>query len=131
MITEIDEAPLPQGQLTLQTVTMPKDTNSSGDIFGGWLISQMDMAGATAASRIARGRVATVSIDKMSFMVPVKVGNVVSTYTEIESIGRSSIQILVEVWMTNPWEETLVKVTEGTFVFVAIDGSGNTRAIVR
>jgi acyl-CoA thioesterase YciA len=129
MITELDEFPTPQGELMLQTVAMPKDTNASGDIFGGWLLSQMDIAGGVAAARIAQGRVATVAIDRMSFMVPVKVGSVVSCYTEIQSIGRSSIQVLVEVWMTAAWDHDPVKVTEGVFVFVAIDEKGRTRAI--
>ena len=129
MITELDESPSPQGELALQTVAMPRDTNAAGDIFGGWLVSQMDLAGAITSAHIAQGRVSTVAIDKMSFMVPVKVGNVVSCYTDVVSIGRSSIQVQVEVWMMKPWEEGLTKVTEGVFVFVAIDESGLTRNI--
>lgn len=127
MITDLDETPVPEGKLVLKTVAMPKDTNAFDDIFGGWLVSQMDMAGSIAAAEVAGGRVATVAIDEMSFMVPVKVGNLVSCYTEIESIGKSSIQVLVSVWMSMPWESELTKVTEGTFVFVAIDQNGRTR----
>jgi acyl-CoA thioesterase YciA len=129
MITELDENPVPQGDLMLQTVAMPKDTNATGDIFGGWLLSQMDIAGGVAASQIAQGRVATVAIDRMNFMVPVKVGSVVACYTDILSIGRSSIQVQIEVWMTNSWESDPVKVTEGVFVFVAIDENGRTRIV--
>ncbi len=126
----LDSTPLPSGELALQTVAMPKDTNAAGDIFGGWLVSQMDIAGAITASKFAGGRVATVAIDGMSFMVPVKVGSLISCYTEILSVGRSSIQIQVEVWTDNLHNnEAKHKVTEGTFVFVAIDGNGNTRAI--
>lgn len=130
MMTEIDSAPQPTGELTLQTSPMPKDTNAAGDIFGGWLVSQMDIAGGIAAAKIAKGRVATVAIDRMSFMIPVKVGSVVSCYTEIQKIGRSSIQIQVEVWMCNPGQEERQKVTEGLFVFVALDGEGKTRSIL-
>ena len=129
-----DEAPAPSGELALQTIAMPRDTNASGDIFGGWLLSQMDLAGGIAAARIARGRVATVAIDSMSFLVPVKVGSVVSCHTEVLGVGRSSIQVRVEVWATtarSEWsgEVAQTKVTEGTFVFVAIDDKGRTRPV--
>jgi acyl-CoA thioesterase YciA len=133
MMRSIEETPVPSGELALQTIAMPKDTNASGDIFGGWLLSQMDLAGGVAAAKVARGRVATVAIDRMSFMVPVKVGAVVSCYTEILSVGRSSIQVQVEVWsrMAGGTAEAAShnKVTEGTFVFVAIDQNGRTRAV--
>lgn len=131
MITDLDENPKPTGELALQTVPMPKDTNASGDIFGGWLVSQMDLAGAVTAAKVARGRVATVAIDKMTFMVPVKVGSVVSCYTTIEDIGRSSVTVQVEVWMSTivAQQDQLTKVTEGRFVFVAIDENRRTRAI--
>jgi len=125
----LDQTPSPSGELALQTVPMPKDTNSSGDIFGGWLVAQMDTAAGIAAARVAKGRVATVAIDSMSFMIPVKVGSVVSCYTDILSIGRSSIQIRVEVWMELLGTDEIQKVTEGTFVFVALDKDGRTRAI--
>lgn len=127
----LDTEPKPTGQLMLQTVAMPKDTNSAGDIFGGWLVSQMDLAGSVAAAHIAKGRVATVAIDRMSFMIPVKVGSVVSCYTDLINIGRSSIQVQVEVWMCEPASTDAVKVTEGIFVFVALDEQGKTRMIQR
>ena len=130
MINDIDEPPKPSGELALQTLAMPKDTNSANDIFGGWLVSQMDLAGAITASRVADGRVATVAIESMSFMIPVQVGNVGSCYTEVMSIGRSSIKMQIEVWIDSlAGNEFKQKVTEGTFIFVAIDESGNTRAI--
>jgi acyl-CoA thioesterase YciA len=132
-VSAIDETPRPSGELALQTIAMPKDTNANGDIFGGWLLSQMDLAGGIAAAKVARGRVATVAIDRMSFMVPVQVGAVVSCYTEVISVGRSSIHVQVEVWsrMTGNIGEpgSHNKVTEGTFVFVAIDENGRTRAV--
>lgn len=129
MISHLDDTPQPTGQLMLQTSPMPKDTNASGDIFGGWLVSQMDIAGGIAASQIAKGRVATVAIDRMSFMIPVKVGSIVSCYTEVLNIGRSSIQVQVEVWMRELSSSEPVKVTEGIFVFVALDQHGRTRVI--
>ena len=120
--------PEPVGELTLQTVAMPRDTNATGDIFGGWLVSQMDLAGGIAAARVARGRVATVAIDEMSFLVPVKVGSLVSCHTKVLSIGRSSARVQVEVWVKDIYSGAS-KVTQGLFVFVAIDDAGRTRAI--
>ncbi len=128
-MTELDMMPQPSGELTLQTVAMPKDTNAAGDIFGGWLVSQMDIAGAITASEIAAGRVATVAIENMSFMIPVKVGSVVSCHTDIIEIGRSSIKIQVEVWMKEAHNNQSLKVTEGVFVFVALNEQGKTRNI--
>ncbi len=124
---DIDDTPLPSGELALQTLAMPADTNPSGDIFGGWLMSQMDLAGSITASRRAQGRTATVAVTGMAFLTPVKVGSVVSCYTDIVEVGRSSIRINVEVWI-NPHKDP-VKVTEGEFVFVAIDDRGRTRAV--
>ena len=125
----IDSAPIPQGDLSLQTVAMPKDTNPNGDNFGGWLLSQMDIAGMVTASEVANGRVATVAIDGMAFLTPVHVGAVVSCYCDVLEIGRSSIRIMVEVWINSPHDGEPLKVTEGEFVFVAIDKSGRTRTI--
>lgn len=125
----IDPPPKPSGELVLQTIAMPRDTNANGDIFGGWLVSQMDLAGGVAASKRARGRVATVAIDRMSFMVPVRVGALVSCHAELLSIGRSSMEINIEVWASYSSVREVTKVTEGTFIFVAIDDHGRTRAI--
>ena len=120
----------PQGELALQTIAMPKDANYHGDIFGGWLLSQMDLAGAVVARRTAHGRVATVAADSMVFLRPVPVGSVVSCYARMLQIGRSSMQILVEVWVGDLQHEQQ-KVTEGKFTFVAIDEQGRTRAVQR
>ncbi len=128
-MNDIDSTPLPQGELALQTVAMPKDTNANGDIFGGWLLSQMDLAGGIAAGDVARGRVATVAIDGMAFLTPVHVGAVVRCYTDVLEIGRSSIRIMVEVWIDSKHDGEPIKVTEGEFVFVAIDENGRTRAV--
>jgi acyl-CoA thioesterase YciA len=130
-MNDIDSTPLPQGDLALQTVAMPKDTNASGDIFGGWLLSQMDIAGGIAAAEVAAGRVATVAIDGMAFLTPVHVGAVVTCYTDVLELGRTSVRIMVEVWINSKHDGDPIKVTEGEFVFVAIDQNGRTRAIAR
>ena len=126
---DINSTPTPQGELALQTLAMPKDTNANGDIFGGWLLSQMDIAGAITAGEVAGGRVATVAIDGMVFLTPVHMGAVVSCYADVLDIGRSSIRIMVEVWINSQHDGEPIKVTEGEFVFVAIDEAGRTRAI--
>ena len=125
----IDETPRPQGELALQTVAMPADTNANGDIFGGWLLSQMDIAGGVAASEVAGGRVATVAIQGMSFLTPVHVGAVVSCYCDVLETGRSSVRILVEVWINAKQDGEPLKVTEGEFIYVAIDENKLTRPI--
>lgn len=119
----------PQGNLALQIIALPCTTNGFNDIYGGWLVSQMDIAGTSIAAKIAKGRVATVSIDHMSFLVPVEVGSQLSFYTETLSVGRSSVQIRVEVWSKDLITDDWRKVTEATFVFVAIDNKGRTRAL--
>jgi acyl-CoA thioesterase YciA len=125
----IDENPRPQGELALQTVAMPKDTNANGDIFGGWLLSQMDIAGGVAAAEVAGGRVATVAIQGMSFLTPVHVGALVSCYCDILDTGRSSVRVLIEVWINSQHDGEPIKVTEGEFIYVAIDDNKRTRAI--
>ena len=129
-MNNINESPKPIGKLISQTIAMPRETNANGDIFGGWLVSQMDLAGAVTARARAKGRVATVAIDSMAFLRPVPVGAVVSCYTRMQDIGRSSMQILVEVWIVED-EGGLAKVTEGHFTFVAIDENGRTRSVPR
>lgn len=125
------EGERPAGELTLQTFSMPGDTNANGDIFGGWLVSQMDLAGAITAGRVARGRVVTVAIDAMTFIRPVAVGSVVSCHTEVARVGNTSVQVQVEVWARQYTETCQHKVTEGLFVFVAIDDDGGKRPIPR
>lgn len=119
----------PSGQLALQTVAMPADTNPRGEVFAGWLLSQMDLAGAITAVKVARGRIATVAVSGMSFLAPVHVGAVVSCYTKVAEVRRSSISIHIEVWISHKSTFEPVKVTEGEFVFVALDESGKTRRL--
>lgn len=125
-----DTDPTPAGDLALQILAMPKDTNGSGDIFGGWLVSQMDLAAGIATKRITRGRSATVSIKNVHFLAPVPVDSVISCYAEILEIGRSSMHISIEAWIPSPVpDEAQRKVAEGLFIFVAIDENGRTRRI--
>ncbi|GAB2189827.1 acyl-CoA thioesterase [Sessilibacter sp. MAH2] len=126
---ELDETPLPNGELALQTVAMPGSTNASGDVYAGWLLSQMDIGGSMVAQEIAGGRVTTVAVGSMAFLRPVPVGSQIRCYVETLEVGRSSIKALVEVWLKAPQSLELMKVTEGEFVFVAIDANGRTRPI--
>ena len=113
----------------LRTVAMPKDANSNGDIFGGWLLAQMDIAGAVAAMRRARCRVATVAVQTMSFHRPVLIGDLVSCYAEIARVGRTSITIDVETWVERHFGGSVEKVTEGVFTYVAIDAAGKPQPV--
>jgi acyl-CoA thioesterase YciA len=128
-MNDIDSTPIPQGDLSLQTIAMPRDTNASGDIYGGWLLSQMDMAGSVSAGEVAGGRVATVATEGMVFLTPVHMGAVVSCYCDVLEVGRSSVRVVVEVWINSQHDGDPLKVTEGVFVFVAIDQNGRTRSI--
>lgn len=119
----------PQGVLSLQTIAMPADTNWSGNIFGGWLVSQMDLAGAIHAERFSQGRCATIAIDNMNFLVPVRVGDVISCYTQLLHVGNSSMQIQVDVWDSRNHAQQLQRVTQGLFTFVALDANGDKRQI--
>ncbi|MDO3388698.1 acyl-CoA thioesterase [Gilvimarinus sp. SDUM040013] len=127
----LDEDPTPRGVLTLQTLSMPADTNPYGDIFGGWLMSQMDIGGAILAQDIARGRVTTVAVGSMVFLRPVPVGATVSVYAEEVEVGRSSIRVMIEVWIKDHRSGEVAKVTEGEYVYVAIDDNGRTRSVSR
>jgi acyl-CoA thioesterase YciA len=119
----------PRGVLALRISAMPADTNANGDIFGGWVMSRMDQAGGIAGVERARGRVVTVKVDTMTFIRPVKVGDVLSVYTEVESIGRTSMKIHIEAWAHRFQTLSLDKVTDATFTFVAIDDNGKPRVI--
>ncbi|MEM9370505.1 MAG: hotdog domain-containing protein [Pseudomonadota bacterium] len=121
--------PAPVGEVTLQTIAMPADSNANGDIFGGWLMAQMDLGASVMARRRARGRVATVAVDAMQFLKPVKIGDVVSIHAEMDHEGRSSMRISVEVWITRQPYGDRAKVTEAVFTFVAIDDDGRSRPL--
>ena len=121
----MNEADQPQGELVIQTIAMPKDTNRDGDIFGGWLVSQMDLGSAILAGTVAKSRVVTVAIEGMSFLNPVRVGDTVACYAWVEKIGRTSITIPVEVWVERFREHgKQILVTRGVFIYVAVDDAG-------
>lgn len=113
-----------RGRLTTRTIAMPADTNPAGDIFGGWVLSQMDMAAGICAGQRAQTRVVTVALDSMSFIKPVKVGDILGVYTDIDSVGRTSMDIHVEAWVRRGRIGQREKVTDATFKFVAIDEEG-------
>ena len=119
----------PRGALTIRTLAMPADTNPAGDIFGGWVISQMDIAGGIAAYERAKGRVVTVAVDGMTFIAPVKVGDILCVYTTLERVGTTSITVAVEAWARRNRIDERVKVTEGTFVYVALGDDGRKRRV--
>ncbi len=123
------ERPEPRGVLTLQTIAMPADTNANGDIFGGWLMAQMDLGASVLARGRARGRVATVAVEAMAFHRPVSVGDVVSIHGVMEREGRTSMRIAVEVWVTRQPEGVRLRVTEAVFTFVAVDDRGQKRVL--
>ncbi len=114
---------------TTRTVAMPSDTNPSGDIFGGWVLAQMDIAGAIAASKRAQGKVVTASIDGMSFLKPVHVGDILGVYTSITRTGHSSMDVLIEAWVRRNQIGIREKVTQATFTFVAVNAEGKPKAI--
>lgn len=121
--------PAPRGTLALQTIAMPADTNANGDIFGGWLMAQMDLGGSIIARSRARGRVVTVAVEAMTFHRPVHVGDIVSVYAQLAAEGRTSMTIDIEAQVRRLPGEEFTKVTEARFVFVAIDEQGSKRAL--
>ncbi len=126
-----DSTEQPKGELTVRLIAMPSDTNANGDIFGGWVLSQMDQAGGIAAVEAAEGRVVTVAIEAMHFIRPVKVGDVLCVYTSIGHIGRTSLKVNIEAWARRFRGHHREKVTDATFTFVAIDDQGRPRPVVR
>lgn len=126
----------PEGELLLRTLPMPSDTNQNGDIFGGWIMAQMDIAGGMMAIDFSGGRAVTIAVDAMKFIKPVKVGDIVCCYGNITRIGTTSITIKLEVWVKQnlresaaKLEENFYKVTEASFTYVAIDNNGSKRPL--
>ena len=119
----------PEGEPMIRAIAMPADANPSGDIFGGWLMSQMDLAGANAASRRSRGRCVTVAIDGMVFHEPVFIGDEVSLYCTVIRVGRTSMTIRVEAWRRSRTSDTRSKVTEAIFTYVAVDENRKPRVV--
>jgi acyl-CoA thioesterase YciA len=119
----------PRGELTVRISAMPADTNANGDIFGGWVLSRMDQAGGIAGVERAQGRVVTIAVDAMTFIRPVRVGDVLEVYAEVDSIGRTSMKIHIEAWAQRFRTHHREKVTVATFIFVAIGDDGRPRPI--
>lgn len=124
-----DQPPEIPGGAQLRTIAMPRDTNAGGSIFGGWILSQMDLAGGTLAAEQAEGRVATVSIEAMRFLRPVSVGDEVSCYCMLGELGETSITVKIETWARERGSKHAEKVTEGFFTYVAIDENGHSRKV--
>ncbi len=124
-----DQPPEIPGGAQLRTIAMPRDTNANGSIFGGWTLSQMDMAGGTLAAEQADGRVATISVDAMKFLRPVSVGDEVSCYCTLKETGDTSIAVKIETWARERGGKLAEKVTEGVFTYVAIDEDGRPRKL--
>jgi acyl-CoA thioesterase YciA len=121
----------PRGELAVRTLAMPADTNPAGDIFGGWLMSLMDVAGGIAAGAVAQGRMATVAATDMAFLRPVKVGDVVCCYTDLARRGRTSLTFRVEAWVLRQRLGDRIKVTSADFTYVALDEDGRPRPVIR
>ncbi|MGX1104964.1 acyl-CoA thioesterase YciA [Bradyrhizobium elkanii] len=121
----------PKGDLCIRTLAMPADTNANGDIFGGWLLSQMDLGGGVFASKVAKSRTVTVAIDAMNFRKAVNVGDLVSVYANLVRIGRTSITVHLEAWVLRRREQQSILVTDGNFTYVSIDEQGHPQPIQR
>jgi len=119
----------PERDPAIRTIAMPADANANGDIFGGWMMAQMDLAGAVVAVRRAKGRVATVAVEAMAFHRPVMMGDLVSCYAEVERVGRTSITIRIDAWVERRVDGTAEQVTSGLFTYVAIDEKGRPRPV--
>ncbi len=117
------------GVLVIRTIAMPADTNPAGDIFGGWLMSQMDLAAGNMAGRVSQGRGATVAVEAMQFLRPVKVGDEVTLYATLKKVGRTSMRIHVDAWARARFSNNAAKVTDADFIFVALDDEGAPREI--
>ena len=120
------------GDLVMRVMPMPADANSNGDIFGGWIMAQVDLAGSVLPSRIAKGRMATVAVNEFTFKQPVSIGDLLSFYAQVVRVGRTSVTVRVEVYAErNPADLHVVKVTEANLTYVAIDGNGKPRPVPR
>lgn len=125
----MNENSAPNGMLTVRTQAMPKDANAAGDIFGGWVMSQMDSASGIRAAERAKGRVVTAAVREMSFAKPVKIGDALCVYTDITRVGRTSITLRVEAWAQRYLSEEMDLVTHGEFIMVALDPSGKPKPV--
>lgn len=125
----MENCPPPEMELTLRTIAMPADANPAGDIFGGWVMSQMDLAAFVRANDIAGGRTVTVAVNEIVFKKPVKIGDTLCVYTEIKKVGRTSITLRIEAWTRHYHQASRDKVTEAEFVMVSVDDDSKPRPI--
>lgn len=121
----------PAGEIVIRTIAQPADTNANGDVFGGWLMGQMDLGGAVLARNLARSRVVTVSVEAMNFVAPVNVGDTLTCYASLEHLGRTSMKIALEAWVDHFTDGRRQRVTHGSFTYVAIDDSGKPHPVKR
>ncbi len=121
----------PRGEVVIRTIAMPGDANANGDIFGGWLFSQMDLGGAVLARSVARSRVVTVAVDAMNFVTPVSIGDVVTCFARVDHLGRTSMRLAIEAWVRRGTDNTEHHVTHGHFTYVAIDERGKPHPVKR
>lgn len=119
----------PTGELTLRTLAMPGDANAAGDIFGGWVMAQMDLASGIKAAERAHGRVVTAAVKEMAFKKPMKIGDTLSIYTDVTKVGRTSMTLQVEAWVQRYLTEKVEKVTDAIFIMVALDNDGNPKNV--
>jgi acyl-CoA thioesterase YciA len=124
-----DEKERPTGELTLRTLAMPADANAAGDIFGGWVMAQMDLACGIRAAERAKGRVVTAAVKEMSFAKPVKIGDTLSVYTQVTRVGRTSMTLKVEAWAQRYLTHLMEKVTDAEFIMVALDHDGRPKPV--
>ncbi len=125
----MDQPPPADMELTLRTLAMPADANPAGDIFGGWVMSQMDLAAFVRANDVAGGRTVTVAVNEIVFKKPVKIGDTLCVYTRIEKIGRTSVTLKIEAWTRRHYRDSREKVTEAVFIMVAVDENGEPRPV--
>ncbi|QYM79534.1 acyl-CoA thioester hydrolase YciA [Horticoccus luteus] len=125
------QPPSPTGEVVIRTLAMPADTNANGDVFGGWLMSQMDLGGAILARETAGSRVVTVAVDAMSFVAPVFTGDVVTCYASVDRVGRTSMRIKIEAWVHRFGAPAEQRVTHGIYTYVAIDDHGQPQPVQR
>lgn len=126
-----ESSELPAGEIVIRTIAQPADTNANGDVFGGWLMGQMDLGGAVLARNLARSRVVTVAVEAMSFVAPVNVGDTLTCYASLVESGRTSMKIALEAWVHHYIDGRQQRVTHGRFTYVAIDNQGKPHAIRR
>ncbi|WP_372353115.1 acyl-CoA thioesterase [Pararhizobium sp. YC-54] len=119
----------PNGDLTLRTLAMPADANAAGDIFGGWVMAQMDLSCGIRAAERARGRVVTAAVKEMAFEMPVKIGDTLCIYTDVVKVGRTSMTLKVEAWAQRYLSDRMDKVTDALFVMVALDETGHPKPV--